>query len=286
MYSVCILNYNDSTTTIKLINILKNYNSVRKIVVVDNASTDGSYNELLGMADNQVHILKSDRNGGYGYGNNIGIKYCYEVLHEKYVAICNPDILVEESSLIACCTYLKEHPDTTISVPQMLDRNGTLVEQCVWPIQSGMQYLCFSLKLLGGYFDKKYEYDSSDVKAVDCVAGSLLVVETESFIKYGLYDENIFLFCEETVLGLRLKQANRKSVLLRNVTFTHYHSVSINKSIESKISQKKIMWNSRLYVLKEYYNCGRAKMLFASLIRNICMVEEYIAIKKNILLER
>ena len=281
MYSVCILNYNDSTTTVKLVNVLRKYESVGRIVVVDNASTDGSYNNLLSVADNNVHILESDRNGGYGYGNNIGIKYCYEVLHEKYVVICNPDVLVDESSLIACCTYLKEHPDTTVAVPQMFDRNGNEVKQCVWPIQSGIQYLCFSLKVLGFFFDKKYRDIQSDVKEVDCVAGSLLVVDVETFVKYGLYDEKIFLFCEETVLGLRLKNVKRKSVLLKKAKFTHYHSVSINKNIESKLSQKRIMWNSRLYVLENYYNWGKIKMLFARLIRKICLMEEYVVIKKH-----
>lgn len=278
MYSVCILNYNDSKTTIDLVNQLKQYETIRNIVVVDNASTDGSYDALIKLENHRIHILKSDKNGGYGYGNNLGIKYCHEQLHEKYVVVCNPDIIVDEESLVSCCLYLSEHHDTTVAVPQMLDRNGNAVKECVWPLQSGIQYLCFSLKITGFLFNKKYRNYSTPVIEVDCVAGSLLVIDVESFIQYGLYDENIFLFCEETVLGLKLKKYHKKSVMLTDKTFTHYHSVSINKSIKSVVAQKKIMWDSRLYVLREYYKWGNIKMLFAHLIKNICMIEEYIAI--------
>lgn len=281
MYSVCILNYNDSKTTVELIKLISKYQSLNYIVVVDNASTDDSYNELVKWSSPQIHVIKSDKNGGYGYGNNIGVRYCHNVLHEKYVAICNPDVIVKEESLKACCSYLEQNDDTTVAVPQMLDRNGNVVEECVWPIQTGLQYLCFSLKLLGFLFNKKYTFNTNDVVEVDCVAGSLLVIDTDSFVKYALYDENIFLFCEETVLGIKLKKRNRKSVLIKDKTFIHYHSVSINKNIKSLLTQKRIMWNSRLYVLEKYYNWNRFQMVFAKLISKICLFEEYLVLKKR-----
>lgn len=281
MYSVCILNYNDCKTTIELIKLVSQYASVNNIVVVDNASTDNSYNELIKFASTKIRVLKSDKNGGYGYGNNIGVMYCYNILHEKYVAICNPDVIVKEESLKVCCAYLERHQDTTIAVPQMLDRSGDVVEECVWPIQTGLQYLCFSLKIVGFLFNKKYSFNTNNVVEVDCVAGSLLVIDTESFIKYGLYDENIFLFCEETVLGIKLKNRKRKSVLIKDNTFIHYHSVSINKNIRSQLVQKKIMWESRLYVLKEYYKWNRFQMVFAKIISKICLFEEYLVLNKD-----
>ena len=65
-----VLNYNDYKTTIKLIQMIKNYDSIDLIVVVDNCSTDKSYKKINEYTNNKVKLLKSDKNGGYAYGNN------------------------------------------------------------------------------------------------------------------------------------------------------------------------------------------------------------------------
>ena len=90
-----------------------------------------------------------------------------------------------------------------------------------------------------------------------------------------MYDENIFLYCEETSLGLKMKQANYKTYLLTDETFVHHHSVSINKSIKSKVQQAKIMWDSRLYVLNKYYIKTFFGRLLAGFIAKIALAEIY-----------
>ena len=279
MYSICILNYNDSPTTIKLIYRVLSFKTLDHVIVVDNASTDDSYEKLSKIKNEKVHIVQSGKNGGYGFGNNIGVRYGYEKLHAKYIAICNPDIIVNEEALVSCCDFLSANNNVTVAAPQMLDRNKKVVKNCVWPISTGIQYLCFSLMIFGRFFNKQYGEDNSENMKVDCVAGSLLVTDAKAFIQYGMYDENVFLFCEETILGIKLRNASRDSYLIKSVNFVHYHSVSINKSIKKKLDQKKLMWDSRLYVLKEYYKWTPFKMLFAKLIRTICLLEDLIISK-------
>ena len=76
--SCVILNYNDAETTEKLVSRSRNYNVLHQIIVVDNASTDDSLERLKKLEADQpgrLHVLSADHNGGYGSGNNLGVRY-------------------------------------------------------------------------------------------------------------------------------------------------------------------------------------------------------------------
>ena len=75
MTGVCILNYNDAETTLILVEKISNYSIIDHIVIVDNYSTDDSYDRLKSIKNKKVNIIQSKKNGGYGSGNNIGVKY-------------------------------------------------------------------------------------------------------------------------------------------------------------------------------------------------------------------
>ena len=70
-----VVNYNDYETTEKIIKNIYNYKIIDKIVIVDNCSTDDSLTKLEELSDKKISIIKSDKNGGYASGLNIGAKY-------------------------------------------------------------------------------------------------------------------------------------------------------------------------------------------------------------------
>ena len=63
------------------------------------------------------------------------------------------------------------------------------------------------------------------------------MVDTAKMLQYGMYDENIFLFGEETTIGCKFKKAGLKTILLLQDSFLHLHGVSINKSIGSQVKR-------------------------------------------------
>ena len=94
-------------------------------------------------------------------------------------------------------------------------------------------------------------------------------------IKYGMYDEDIFLYCEETVLGLKFRKSGYKTYLFQDEYFLHEHSVSIDKAIRKKIDQKKLMWRSRLIVINKYFEINQLQRLLATFISKINIFEAY-----------
>ena len=99
------------------------------------------------------------------------------------------------------------------------------------------------------------------------------MVNTEYMIEYGMYDENIFLFGEETTLGYRFSQAKLKTMLLTQFGFLHLHGVSINKSIKSNIKKRKLMLSSRQYILEKYLGAKRIELMLAKMVFGFSMLE-------------
>ena len=68
-----ILNFNDEETVARLVHMIHDYDYLEKIVLVDNHSTDDSWEQLQVLKDEKVELIRTEKNGGYGYGNNTGM---------------------------------------------------------------------------------------------------------------------------------------------------------------------------------------------------------------------
>lgn len=272
-----VLNFNDATTTIKLLSKIEHYTTLDHIVVVDNCSTDDSFQILSDYASSKIDVVKSDKNGGYGYGNNYGIRYLNDKYSPSHILICNPDIDIEEDVLSRMLDVFNNDPEVAVVAPYMLNRDGRKEPGTAWRLPTKYEYI-FSAGLLIGHFLRPSYYTDLDKlanmsKEVDCVAGSLLMVDTEKMMEYGMYDEEIFLFGEETTIGSKFKKANLKTVLLLQDTFLHLHGVSINKSIGSEIKKRKLLLKSRQYILKTYLGATRLDLLIAKVVYGVSMLE-------------
>lgn len=272
-----VLNYNDAITTIKLLSLIKYYNVISHIIVVDNLSTDNSYETLKKHENDKIIVISSKKNGGYGYGNNYGVKYAIEHFNADYVLICNPDVSFSESTVNECLSTLQSNPDIAVVAPRMMDINNKKSPYCAWKIrEKWMEYLLSEL-ILSRWLVPNIHYDIDNVQnemlEVDCVSGAMLMVNSRHFSNIGMYDENIFLYGEETVLGIKLKKAELKSFLILNNCFVHKHSVSIDKAFNSGYKKRKLVWKSRLYVFKEYYNCTNIQLIFSRFIMCLSLIE-------------
>lgn len=270
-----VLNYNDHNTTINLLKMIENYHILDYIVVVDNCSTDDSYEVLKQNESERIKCIRSDKNGGYGYGNNYGITYAYNRLNCRYVILSNPDVAFNEEYLIHCLTVIKDRNLACISGIQ-LDIQGKPIEEMAWKIPTALQYA-----VMGTRLEKKYNCSYADEELnnqfnyVECLPGAMIIYDAEKFLDAGGYDENMFLYCEETAIAIRLKNKGYKSGLTKEVAYKHEHSASINKSIKSLREQTKIMFKSRNYLMKEYLQSN----LFEKIIAGIC--HTYILYKLN-----
>ena len=174
--------------------------------------------------------------------------------------ITNSDVHYGEATLGALENMMLSRQDIGVVAPRMLDSSGNKTINCAWKIPNSKEFV----RALIGNRNKlnlSYNYRNNELyKYVDCVPGSLLLIRSKAFQDIQGYDEGIFLFAEETVLGIRLKKKEWKTILLLSNTFVHDHSVSINKTYKSKKKTDLLMWKSRKYILKKYYGFNELKL--------------------------
>ena len=282
MLDLVVLNYNDSELTAQFVMSVKEFEIVSHIVVVDNCSSDGSFEKLQKISDKKVFVIKTPKNGGYGYGNNYGVLYAKKYFNSKYVAISNPDVILRKECLSSCELFLDNNPDFAMVAPKMLDTNFNY-SNGAWLLPTWKTLALYKLVFAG----KKHHFEFVDFSGsepfveCDCLAGSFFIIRVDAFINVGLFDENIFLYYEETVIGKKLKEKGFKAAVLKDSTFIHAHSVSIKKSIKSSYKREKIMWSSLQYVLKTYYKTGFFKNIFIGLIKIISLFERLIYERKH-----
>ena len=108
---------------------------------------------------------------------------------------------------------------------------------------------------------------------VDALPGSLLLVKVDAVLKSGGYDENVFLYEEETILGKRLKDHGYRSMLYLDGSYLHRNSVSISKSFGKNGKRQKIRKQSTLYYYEKYLHIPKWQRLLSVLFFKVVDLE-------------
>ena len=249
---IVILNYNDVASTLHILKQIQNYSAIDHIVIVDNLSPDGSFQQLKSMAGDKVDVIQSDKNGGYSYGNNYGAFYLIEKYMVDILVIANPDVEFSEAFLIrvvqdmihlhvqAASGYMKM-PDS--QPPALLNRK----------INSYWHELLSCTVLLKRIIHSKINYvlPNQGIIQVEWLPGALFAIDSFVYKQLHGLDDRVFLFYEEQILGKKFLKSGYKMIIDTDVSFLHNHSVSTNKSMK-RFSQARQMFISRYYYLTNY----------------------------------
>lgn len=256
--AMIILNYNDYETTSKYLNSIMNFDNIDMIVVVDNNSTDDSYKKLLKYKSNSIKIINSKYNKGYGYGNNIGIKYAVKILKDCNLIISNPDVTISPKVIDDLSRVINSNDFIAIAAPTI---NEFGKYNRGWKLTNGFKEVLLSIPKIGtifknkiiGYSSKHYD---SEFSFVDAVSGCFFMINSKVFSKIDYFDENLFLYYEENVISKKLKKLGYKIVVLNNSFISHNHSTSINKN-RSELSKFKLLKESQMYYVNNYCTAGK-----------------------------
>ena len=262
-----VINYNDYETTEKIIKNISDYKTIDEIVIVDNCSTDNSYDELLKLKSKTITILKNETNAGYASGLNLGSKYLIEKYGQCSIIFSNPDIIIySEKDINVLIETLYSNEEYGLVAPVIKEREGL---NRGWKIPTPMQDALLNLpyihrflrpKLLF-YPDKYY----TDKTIVDAVSGCFFCMKSKCLENVNFFDDKTFLYYEENIIAVKLKQKGYKSVIKTDISVFHNHAITIDKNIHS-IKKYKILKESQLYFQKNYNkaNILEIMLLFAT----------------------
>lgn len=276
--SCVILNYNDAPTALQLVERIISYSCLDDIILVDNHSTDDSYEQLKAREGGKIHLLRAEKNGGYGSGNNLGIRYAVEKLDSDYIVIANPDVVFSRQCVYDMKNTLNARPEYAMVSAMVKGTDGSAMFSC-WKLLPMFGDLLdtglVSRRLLKRFLVYGSDhYQKRPFVEVDAVPGSFFMVKAAAVRECGpLFDEEVFLYYEEKILGQKLKTQGKKTLLLTGQSYIHAHSVTIDKTVGSIEAKQKILHESKLYYYKTYLGAGPVKMAAAKAFLGIVMLE-------------
>lgn len=260
-----IVNYNTAEDTIELIDSVINYSIIDKIVVVDNNSKDDSVKKIGKIKNKKVHLIANKENKGYSAGLNIGIKYLTCEYKECNIIVSNADIVIDKEEDIKELLSLFSK-DIVVVAPTILE-HGSLNRG--WKIPSPWQEVGQNIPKLHRRLKKKtFDYSDSHYKDsysyVEAVSGCFFIINSKHLENIGYFDENVFLYYEENILGVKTKEANKKIVVSNKVRVIHNHSISVDKSMK-RLNKYKELKKSQYYFEKNYNKANLIEIIFLKL---------------------
>jgi GT2 family glycosyltransferase len=234
--------------------------------LIDNASSDDSL-ELVKREYPLVKIIANQENVGFSRANNQGIRQC----QAEFIALLNPDAVVQPFAIKRLVDFLNTHPETGIVGPRLLNADGTPQGSC-YPFPTLTRELWRLLHLdkihsFGSY--NQSNWDLTRPQEVDSIQGACMLIRREVFDQIGLLDEDYFMYTEEIDFCYRAKKAGWKIVWLPTAEVIHYGGQSTRQAATSMFLQ---LYRSKLLFFRKHYGrlvawIYKLIIFFVSLIR-------------------
>lgn len=229
--SVIIVSYNTRHLTLDCLRALRldlhlaQLEEKTEIWIVDNASRDGSV-EAIRHEFPDVKIIANRENTGFGAANNQAM----EEARGEWFLLLNSDAFPLPGAIKALYEYSCAHPEVAVVGPRLLNADGTLQRSCFrfpTPARAWLENLWISglLSRFPAVDDyRRWAHDSE--RAVDFIVGACMMVRREAYAQVGGFDENFFMYSEETDWQRRLQSAGWKIVFLPQAQVTHLGGAS------------------------------------------------------------
>jgi len=241
--------------------VLRNTEHTPRIIVVDNASTDGSA-EMVRDRFPQVHLITRDKNLGFAGGNNAGIRYwgldtpMPNTQCPRYLLLLNPDTIVHGGALETMVRFMDATPRAGVCGARLIYGDGSFQHSAfgfpgLWQIAldvPGVHRRLVESRLNGRYSRKLYGGDLPF--EIDHPLGASMMVRSDAIRQVGLMDEGFHMYCEEIDWAWRIKEAGWKIYCVPGAEIVHYGGQSTQQVKPEMILA---LWTSRLRLYRKHH---------------------------------
>ena len=235
---------------------------VRRTVVVDNGSVDGSESSIAGLSD--VTLIRTGANFGFGKACNLGAQNA----DSEYLLFLNPDAALHADTLPKALSYMQDPVNAKVGIcgVQLLDEAGHIARSCT-RFPSALGFVTHAVGLdrifprLGHFMA---EWDHAQTREVDHVIGAFFLVRRALFDSLGGFDERFFVYLEDLDFSCRARQAGWRSVYLADAQAFHAGGGTSNQ-----VKARRLFYSLRsrlLYAFKHFSWLGAVGVLLATIL--------------------
>lgn len=249
-----------------------------RLIVVDNASTDGSP-DMVRAEFPGVDLIVSPVNGGFAYANNLGLRAlgfergCAEDA-PRYALLLNPDTEVPPDALREMVAFMDADPRIGVAGPKLVLPDGSLDLACrrSFPTPEISAYRMLGLSRLFprsrrfGRYNLTY-LDPDLVTEVDSVVGAYMQVRREAIASVGLLDEVYFMYAEDIDWAYRVKQAGWTVWYNPRVTVLHVKRAASRRNPRAQ----REFYRAMLIFYRRHYRAGTPLWLHSLILLGLLL---------------
>lgn len=249
---IIIVNYKTEELSKRAILSIKEESIECNYLIVDNESTNESFNKLKELETTNYEVIQSKENLGFAGGVNFGFNHLIEKYNDvKYFFLLNPDAIATKNVISNLLSVLMSDNSYCAISPHIYDNNtkenwfaGTMID-----------------------FDKCKITNSPNLpnelnSEIDVFNGCAVLFDAQKFKEAGMFDEDTFLYYDEANLSMNLKKLNYKCIYVP--TLDIYHDVSSSTGNHSFLKSYYMMRNHIYFFKKNKPNC-RIKAFYVPL---------------------
>jgi hypothetical protein len=209
--SIIIVTWNNKEDITPCIKSIEKQCCFAEVIVVDNASTDGTC-EAIKMDFPWIKLIELSENLGFPKANNIGIN----ISRGEYILLLNPDTIIPGGNLNTMYELMENHRDIGVSTCIIKYPTGRIQFEAGRRFYSLIDFLftaiylnvlfpntCLNYQLIGNW-------DHKSSRSVDCISGAYMFIRKNVLEQIGILDETFFMYFEDVDLCYRVRQAEWK----------------------------------------------------------------------------
>ena len=272
--SIILVNYNTMQMTRDCIKSIKKYTCgcSYEIILVDNASTDGS-NEFFSLVKD-IKYIYNDSNVGFGRANNIGLKYA----KGEFVLCLNTDTLLVEDSISKMIEIARDYSIEVLGVKlvnnegKMMHSYSPFLPSLLWELDVHCYFFSVFVAL---YYKVKLLF--SKIIRVGYITGADLLIEKKVIDKKSFYDPDFFMYFEESEFQYRLRTQG---------IFPYYYSGTKIVHLEGKSTKVKENRERMYFLSRKIYYQKTHNFTYIRIINIILVCLMYLNLLYSILINK
>lgn len=212
--SILLVSYNSRADLARCLPSIQGQDfSNYELIVVDNHGSDGVA-DLLTTHYPTVRLLPNPANTGYAGGNNLGLRQA----RGQWTLILNPDTELRPGCLSKLLVTLQANPDAFIT-PKLLNPDGRTINAC------GNQMHYTGITTCRGLNETTDAYQG--LQAVGLLSGAAFIASTDALRQLGGFDEEYFMYFEDTDLSLRARLCGYRLLCQADAEIVHYYHLGL-----------------------------------------------------------
>lgn len=234
-----------------------------EVMVVDNASTDGSIQYLKDKFPFASFIANKE-NTGFSRANNQALRQA----KGQYILFLNPDTILPEDVFTKTLAFLDEHPEAGALGVKMIDGGGRFLKESKRGLPTAWASFCKMAGLTAAYphsklFARYYlgHLQENITQPVDVLSGAFMLARKDVLDAEGGFDEQFFMYAEDIDLSYRIQKAGYRNYYFADTCIIHFKGESTKKDAQ----YVKQFYKAMHQFVRKHYKSGAGR-LFSGLL--------------------